>query len=128
MPARAWRGCEEPGIYTASVAPMRMDRTETIAGLPVLRVRDFLRWAYDSTFTWRDLRERLKVSRPKALDLQRELLERKLIEPAEHAGRNPGQFRVAQKGRRLAAASAIPPIPRDKARRCWRSSSSAPLM
>jgi hypothetical protein len=91
---------------------MRLDRTQRIAGVPILRVRDFFRWLGGSAFDHRHVAERLKLSRARTPTLVKALHAEGLIEPddVEH-----GYWQVTNKGHRLAAAKGVPPIPRKKA-------------
>lgn len=89
---------------------MRIDKTELIAGQPILRVRDFLRSIGDNGFTDLEIAHRFKVSQGGAAEILRELRARSWIEPRD--GHEPGWYEVSMRGRALAAARAVAPISR----------------
>jgi len=89
---------------------MRIDKTEMIAGQPILRVRDFLRSIGDNGFTDLEIAHRFKVSQGGAAEILRELRARSWVEPREE--HEPGWYEVSMRGRALAAARAVPPISR----------------
>jgi len=89
---------------------MRIDKTETIAGQPILGVRDFLRSIGDNGFTELEIAHRFKVSQGGAAEIMRELRARSWVEPREE--HEPGWYEVSMRGRALAAARAVAPISR----------------
>ena len=96
---------------------MRIDKNELIAGVPILRVRDYLRnfrGDPNHMFGKRSVAVRLKVSEREAVQVLRELKARGLIEPAEGKF-GKGYFVISMKGNAFTSALAIRPISRAKA-------------
>jgi hypothetical protein len=98
---------------------MRLDRNGIIAGRPAKEVRDGLRNLRHGSWSRKDLIENYpnqhrddRYKKPRRIDPTDALLAAGLIEPdKEHAG----QFRVTEKGNRLACSSLLPPLTRAKA-------------
>ena len=98
---------------------MRIDRNDRIAGLPILRIRNFLRMVrqpnWGGWFNKQDLVSYLKVSERKALEIIRELRARRWIEPGKHKWiiKERG-FELTMEGDAFTIAHAMPPISRAK--------------
>lgn len=88
---------------------MRIARGQTIAGLPVVQVRDFLRWARVNGVSVGAVSMRLGVRRPAASALLAELQQGGFVERKGRA------WEVTELGCRLCAAKAIKPLTRAQA-------------
>jgi len=93
---------------------MRIDRSEKIAGLDILKIRNAIRKQGHNTFGVVDFANALKVQRRKAAAIITELRARGWLETAEEDHR-PNHFQTTIAGNAFAAANAIKPIPRAKA-------------
>jgi predicted nucleotidyltransferase len=93
---------------------MRIDRKETIAGVPILQVRDYLRLIDDEITNKDFVAQWLGVSSRKGGQIVRELLARGWLEPVERTGRK-GYCALTMAGRAFAGARAVSPISRTKA-------------
>jgi hypothetical protein len=97
---------------------MRIDRTERVAGQPILRVREYLRRSRRPIVVTKDGVARwFKVSDRKAAEILRELKARSWVERLEGKFGRQGYYELTMKGNAFTAASAIPPMTRDKAER-----------
>lgn len=98
---------------------MRIDRQETIAGLPILSVRDMLRFAHGYEFTVEHAIDRLKLGKQKAAELMRELLSRGfvLVLPQRRGYPKTRYYELTDAGRSLCLARAVSPLTRAKAER-----------
>ncbi len=108
----------QAGLFTRpDYLPMRIDRSELIAGIPILKIRDFLRWASGDEWRLEALCDRLKISKHKAQLVLRELIARGWVERMPKDKWSPGVrwLRRTLDGGSLASARAVPPIARDKA-------------
>lgn len=98
---------------------MRIDRHDTIAGVPILAVRDMLRFAHGYEFTVGHAIGRLKLSKRSGAELIRELLARGSIAavPPRRGYPKEQYYELTDAGRRLCLAKAIAPLKRTKADR-----------
>lgn len=97
---------------------MYVDPSSTIAGIPALRVRTFLRWAKTCQFLTLDyFRIRLRLSPVEVTQLVDELLRRDMLEPLSAAPPGEPWYRVTLAGNSFALASAARPISRTTADR-----------
>lgn len=96
---------------------MRIDRTEIVAGVPILKIRDLLRHASSDEWRVEYVAERLKLSLPKARKVVAELLQRGWIQqtPAPRWNRRLKLYQRTLDGGSLASARAVKPISRAKA-------------
>jgi predicted nucleotidyltransferase len=88
---------------------MRIARGQTIAGLPAVQVRNFLRWARVNEVSARQVSARLGASRAEAATILAELKKNGFV---ERKGRG---WEVSDLGCRLCAAKAIKPLSRAQA-------------
>jgi predicted nucleotidyltransferase len=95
---------------------MRIDKNEMIAGLPILKVRDWLRKVRRPYgFEVEHIAAYFNFSERKAGELMRELKQRGLIELMDGKPGEQGYHHVTMAGNALAMARAMPPITRAKA-------------
>jgi predicted nucleotidyltransferase len=96
---------------------MRLDLKETIAGLPIIKIRDVLRRAGSDEWQVEYFAHQLKLPVPKARKVVQELLERRWIErvPPPPRRKLPIYYRRTLLGGSVALAKAIKPLSRPKA-------------
>lgn len=88
---------------------MRIDANQTIAGFPALDIRRLMRGAVGGQISERQVRERLKCSKPVADDVLATLQRAGFVTPVD------GRIEVSPKGNALAQATAAKPLLRTKA-------------
>jgi hypothetical protein len=89
---------------------MRLDRSEKIAGQPVKKVRDFLRYLDNCNMHPDGIAKRFGL--PDASNFVAELMRRDLLEPCE---RYPGRYAQGPAAPQFAAAKFLKPLNRDRA-------------
>lgn len=92
---------------------MRIERKELIVGIPILKIRDYLRKFTSGYFSISNLEECFRLGSRQAHNLVRELLNKGYIE--YHAGK----YRLSLKGRALCIARCVPPLNKEKADRIF---------
>lgn len=94
---------------------MKLDTSQSIAGYPILRIRDLFKWR--SELCRENLEDKLKISTPKAAKLLKELVRLGYLElmPSRFPEERGRWFELTPAGRTLALARAVPPMKRDKA-------------
>lgn len=98
---------------------MRFDRTEKIAGQPILRVRDFLRWVGSDSFHSEHVMERFGINELKAQEVIVEMLSRGWVGPKEQRQDRGPRYGVTNAGSALCAARAVSRLPHAKAERIF---------
>ena len=91
---------------------MRIAKNELLAGIPVLKIRDYFRLLYSGLMTRDGLAERFNLNEKETEGLVGELLSKGYIEPADN-----GMYRLTLKGNALSIARCMAPINREKADR-----------
>ena len=91
---------------------MRIAKNELLAGIPVLKIRDYFRLLYSGLMTRDGLAERFNLNEKETEGLVGELLSKGYIEPADN-----GMYRLTLKGNALSIARCMAPINREKAYR-----------
>lgn len=95
---------------------MRIRSNDTLAGIPILQVRDVLR-AVPLAWNAGHFERSLSISKTKASELIQLLLQRGYAEPSETF---PGELETTTAGNAFAAASAARPVTRGTAERALR--------
>lgn len=93
---------------------MHIDPKSQIAGVPAIRVRDFLRRASDNEFTCEDASKGLKLLSSHAAELISELMQLGYLEPVD-IRTGPQRYRRTLAGSTFALASAARPLTRKTA-------------
>ena len=94
---------------------MQLDPNETIVGLPILKIRDFLR-KWENGWTVSHLAAALRIGQRKADQLLRELQHRDYIQRDEVRG-NPDFYKLTPKGETFRVATGARPLTRKTAER-----------
>ena len=84
---------------------MRIAKNELLAGIPVLKIRDYFRLLYSGLMTRDGLAERFNLNEKETEGLVGELLSKGYIEPADN-----GMYRLTLKGNALSIARCMAPI------------------
>lgn len=93
---------------------MRINRTDKIAGQPILKIRDIFKDAGSALFSVRAVMDKCGISEDEARAIIEELARQGFIEP-DPDGQKEGFYRTTGLGLSLANARAVKPITRDKA-------------
>jgi predicted nucleotidyltransferase len=95
---------------------MRLDRSETIAGQPIRKVRDFLRRLGMWSWSAEGIAEHFAIDLGMAAHLIAELCRRKLLEKAKsHPGGTSISYKRGNAAARFASANLLKPITRERA-------------
>jgi len=88
---------------------MRIHKKEVLAGIPILKIRDYLRKVSREELTASELRTYFRLNRQKTEVLIHELLGKELLE------KRGKKYRVTLKGKALCMARCVPAIDKERA-------------
>ena len=91
---------------------MNINPKDKIAGFPAVAIRDLLHKVLDFHFYLDVFENQLKISKPHAKELAKQLLIEGYLQIGIPSGKHKSSFQVAPKGRKLALASAARPYSR----------------
>lgn len=92
---------------------MRIQRKEIIAGIPILKIRDYIKKYFSGYFSISNLEDHFGLKPRETQKLIHELLRQDYIE------RQKGKYRLTLKGRSLCIARCVPPLDKKKADRIF---------